>query len=397
MKKRFTEEQIIGILREADAGLTVKELIRKHGIAEATYYAWKANYDSLFQRGIPTLLWPTKLLLQLTHLPMNPNQLSDHIAATYQAIRIGLAIIAFLFPPWLVFGGKIFANLDWQESMSHYYHASALSKADAEFKKYDTANASSALYHQAITLAMQQYSRDLEVSRQTAMTAGKLEEATALQSERNRIMEKLKTGGSAASSAQPAYPEEGTMRNWFVGLLFALGIILYLYKGFTWLENWALNTAGVMGLGVALFPMAWGADFPGNQFHFLGLEFSLHGACAFTLFIGIAYVCIYRAPDTLLLIKDKARQERYRKYYRLLGHMMWGFPVIAWVLSSTLTQHRNLIFLAEMLGVWIFGAYWWVKSREIAETNADKKALCNQLNVPVHGAADFNKAIPIAE
>lgn len=328
---------------------------------------------------------------------MNQDQLSDHIAATYQAIRIGLAIIAFLFPPWLVIGGKIFANLDWQESMSAYYHSSALSQVDAKLRNFDTANASSTRYHQAITVVMQQYSRDLEVIQQTAMTAGKLEEVNALQAARQRIDEKLKAPGTTASSAQPTHPEEGTMRNWFVGLLFALGIVLYLYKGFTWLENWALNTAGVMGLGVALFPMAWGPDFPGYQLRFLGLEFSLHGACAITLFIGIAYVCIYRAADTLPLIKENARKERYRMCYRVLGHLMWGFPVIAWLLSSTLTQHRYFIFLAEMLGVWIFGAYWWVKSREIAETNADKKALRNQLNVPKHNAADFNKAIPITE
>jgi putative transposase len=47
MKKRFSEERIIGILREADAGMAVKELIRKHGIVEATYCAWKAKYGGM--------------------------------------------------------------------------------------------------------------------------------------------------------------------------------------------------------------------------------------------------------------------------------------------------------------------------------------------------------------
>jgi putative transposase len=41
MKKRYTEEQIIGFLREADAGLPIKELCRKHGFSEASYYGWK--------------------------------------------------------------------------------------------------------------------------------------------------------------------------------------------------------------------------------------------------------------------------------------------------------------------------------------------------------------------
>lgn len=47
MKKRFTEEQIIGFLREADAGLPVKELCRKHGVSEPSYYAWKAKFDGM--------------------------------------------------------------------------------------------------------------------------------------------------------------------------------------------------------------------------------------------------------------------------------------------------------------------------------------------------------------
>ena len=47
MKKRFSEEQIIGFLREADAGLAVKELCRKHGFSEASYYGWKAKFGGM--------------------------------------------------------------------------------------------------------------------------------------------------------------------------------------------------------------------------------------------------------------------------------------------------------------------------------------------------------------
>ena len=46
-RKRFTEEQIIGVLREADAGAVVLDLCRKHGMSSATYYAWKAKYGGL--------------------------------------------------------------------------------------------------------------------------------------------------------------------------------------------------------------------------------------------------------------------------------------------------------------------------------------------------------------
>ena len=42
--KRFTGEQIIGVLKEAEAGAKTKELIRKYGISEQTFYHWKAKY-----------------------------------------------------------------------------------------------------------------------------------------------------------------------------------------------------------------------------------------------------------------------------------------------------------------------------------------------------------------
>ena len=47
MKKRFSEEQIIGLLREADAGLPIKELCPKHGFSEGNYYGWKAKFGGM--------------------------------------------------------------------------------------------------------------------------------------------------------------------------------------------------------------------------------------------------------------------------------------------------------------------------------------------------------------
>ena len=46
-KKRHTEEQIIGVLKEGEAGVAVKELSRKYGICDQTYYRWKAKYGGL--------------------------------------------------------------------------------------------------------------------------------------------------------------------------------------------------------------------------------------------------------------------------------------------------------------------------------------------------------------
>ena len=46
-KSRFNEEQIIGVLKEADAGAKVGELCRRHGISGATYYKWKSKYGGM--------------------------------------------------------------------------------------------------------------------------------------------------------------------------------------------------------------------------------------------------------------------------------------------------------------------------------------------------------------
>jgi putative transposase len=46
-RSRFGEEQIIGILREHEAGATTAEVCRRHGISDATFYKWKAKYGGM--------------------------------------------------------------------------------------------------------------------------------------------------------------------------------------------------------------------------------------------------------------------------------------------------------------------------------------------------------------
>ncbi len=47
VRKQYTEEQIIAVLREAEAGAKVSDLCRKYGMSDATYYNWKAKYAGL--------------------------------------------------------------------------------------------------------------------------------------------------------------------------------------------------------------------------------------------------------------------------------------------------------------------------------------------------------------
>lgn len=47
MKKRFSEEQIIGFLKEAEAGVPVKEPCRKHGFSDASFYTWRSKFGGM--------------------------------------------------------------------------------------------------------------------------------------------------------------------------------------------------------------------------------------------------------------------------------------------------------------------------------------------------------------
>ena len=47
MKSRFTTEQIIRILKQAESGVKVKDIVREHGISEQTFYRWKSKYGGL--------------------------------------------------------------------------------------------------------------------------------------------------------------------------------------------------------------------------------------------------------------------------------------------------------------------------------------------------------------
>ena len=47
MSKRMTESQIVAVLKEADTGMPVKDLCRKHGIAASTFYKWRSKYGGM--------------------------------------------------------------------------------------------------------------------------------------------------------------------------------------------------------------------------------------------------------------------------------------------------------------------------------------------------------------
>jgi transposase len=73
-KKRFSVEQMIGVLKQAEVGVPVAEVIRKAGISEQTFYRWKAKYAGLeveLRRVVDALLYVVKTGCQWRQLPVN--------------------------------------------------------------------------------------------------------------------------------------------------------------------------------------------------------------------------------------------------------------------------------------------------------------------------------------
>ena len=148
----------------------------------------------------------------------------------------------------------------------------------------------------------------------------------------------------------------GTMRSWFVGLLFATGIILYVNKGHSWWENHCLNAAGVLAWGIAIFPEDWDC---------YKHSYSMHGICAVSFFVCIAIVSAVFSQNTLKLIKKTEVRNRFRLFYILFAIAMVASPLVAWAFN-TVIRRDSFIYWTELLGIWAFAGYWIVKTIEMS-------------------------------
>jgi hypothetical protein len=204
----------------------------------------------------------------------------DQARKTYFSLRLSAAVIAFTFPVLLWLGG-LHAGFTLRDSMSAYYHATPTS-----LKASDTACT------------------------------------------------------PADPSQVPVYPEAGIMRNWFVGLLFAIGAILHSNKGHTEKEDWALSLAGIFAALIAVFPMPWACK--------SGCSLSAHGFCAISFFLSIAFVSLVCSRDTVQLLKPE-RQTFYRNLYWLWGGLMVVAPATAYCFNKYGFRTDCAIYWAEFL------------------------------------------------
>jgi hypothetical protein len=169
-------------------------------------------------------------------------------------------------------------------------------------------------------------------------------------------------GGLEGSLSAYYHADGGRLRDVFVGVLWAIGSFLALYRGYSTAEDRALNVAGLAAVAVSLAPMDW----PRHSVE--TATGALHYAAAIGFFLAIAYVCLFRSGDTLALMRDEGRAARFRATYRVLGWLMALLPPAVWAIHRLLPRPDEPIalFFVEAAGVYVFAAFWTVKSREIA-------------------------------
>ena len=179
----------------------------------------------------------------------------------------------------------------------------------------------------------------------------------------------LKFGVELQSSISAYY--HTPMRDAFVGILFAIGASLYLYKGYSTVEDFVLDGAGILAVCIAVLPTSPVTKLECDTF----TAPFWHGVSAISFFFLIAYICIFRWSDTLnnreIDEENQISESRKRIYiliYRILGAGMIVLPLLVWFFYS---DTGILVFKLELAAIWVFSAYWIVKTIEINETQLE--------------------------
>lgn len=158
-------------------------------------------------------------------------------------------------------------------------------------------------------------------------------------------------------SLSPPADSNALLRNWFIGSLVAVGICLIIYRGYGSLENRLLNLAGLAACAVALNPMPW------PQSHDDKLH--IHYTAAIIFFLLIAATIWFCARDTLAAIADARVRARWTMIYKIFAIAMLAVPLAGYLLAAR--DHQTI--WVEALGVWVFSAYWFVKTHELSSVS----------------------------
>lgn len=206
------------------------------------------------------------------------------------------------------------------------------------------------------------------------------------------------------------------LRTVFAGVLIAIAMCLYAYKGYTTLENWLLNFAAVCAVVVALYPerldvrkdladplparvealyaqcpavKAWAyqeaghaeptvqAPRPGfgaNGERLKG-RLSVHYVAAVAMFVSLILVAMFCAHKTLEFLPAGAilRKSTFKLFYRLLaGLMAFAGLAFGFFIWRHPDESLKLVLYLEWSEIWLFAAYWGLKTLEMAQSKLEE-------------------------
>jgi hypothetical protein len=176
------------------------------------------------------------------------------------------------------------------------------------------------------------------------------------------------------------------MRTIFVGLLFAIGVALYMYKGLTPLENSLLNGAAICASLVAIYPERLSLteaasdprvaqlfkSCPAVQAYATLPSLPIHYLAAVILFVLLAIVawfCAYKSLEYLPVAHDPAK---FRRIYRGIAIMMILFPIPGYSVAFLFGLASHKVFFIEAAGILTFGVYWIVKTYELGLSGLER-------------------------
>jgi hypothetical protein len=158
------------------------------------------------------------------------------------------------------------------------------------------------------------------------------------------------------------------MRDVFVGVLFAMGVFLFSYRGYSKRDDLMANVAAVCVIGTALFPTT-----PENPSATSALIGNVHIAFATTYFATLAYFSLFLFTKTDATRPTTVRKKQRNAVYRVCGYAIVAALVLIAILAflpqplKASLKALDVVFWLESIAVFAFGVSWFVKGEGILE------------------------------